>query len=77
RKGKTTLFPFRGAKSPGLDFLRPCQDSLIIEIKAASTMQPLFDAQILTYMKLTGIKTGLLINFNVPMLKDGIKRIVC
>ena len=53
------------------------EDSLIIEVKAVNAMQPLFDAQILTYMKLTGIKTGLLINFNVPLLKDGIKRIVC
>ncbi len=53
------------------------EDSLIIEVKAVNAMQPIYEAQILTYLKLTGIKTGLLINFNVPLLKDGIKRIVC
>ena len=53
------------------------EDALILEIKAVRTMQHIYEAQILTYMKLTGIQTGLLINFNVPVLRDGIKRIVC
>jgi len=53
------------------------EDALILEIKAVRTMQQIYEAQILTYMKLTGIQTGLLINFNVPVLRDGIKRIVC
>ena len=50
-------------------------DSLIVELKACEQLQPIHDAQIITYLKLTGIKIGLLINFNVPVLKDGIKRI--
>ena len=49
--------------------------SLIPEIKACESLMPIHEAQLLTYLKLTGIKVGLLINFNVPVLKDGIKRI--
>ena len=48
---------------------------LIIELKACEDFLPIHEAQLLTYLKLTGIKYGLLINFNVPMLKDGIKRL--
>ena len=50
-------------------------DKLIIELKACERLQPIHEAQLLTYLKLTGMKIGLLINFNVPMLKQGIKRI--
>lgn len=59
--------------------LRPdvlVEDCLIVEIKAVERMIPLYDAQLLTYLKLTGYRLGFLINFNVPLLKDGIKRIV-
>ncbi len=49
---------------------------LIVELKAVDQLLPIHDAQILTYMKLSGIKTGLLLNFNVPMLRDGIKRFI-
>ena len=48
---------------------------LIIELKSCDTLQPIHEAQLLTYLKLANIKVGLLINFNVPVLKDGIKRI--
>jgi GxxExxY protein len=47
-----------------------------VEIKAVEIMQPVFEAQLLTYLKLTKMHLGLLINFNVPKIKDGIKRIV-
>jgi GxxExxY protein len=50
-------------------------DCVIVEVKAVEKMIPVFDAQLLTYLKLTGIRLGLLINFNVPLIKDGIKRI--
>ena len=50
--------------------------TLIIEIKACENLRPIHEAQLLTYLKLTGIKVGLLINFNMPVLKDGIKRLV-
>jgi GxxExxY protein len=45
-----------------------------VELKAVERMIPLYDAQLLSYLKLSGNKIGLLINFNVPRLKDGIKR---
>lgn len=49
---------------------------LIVELKAVSEIEPIHEAQILTYLKLAKVKTGLLINFNVPRLRDGIKRFV-
>ncbi len=51
-------------------------DCVIVENKAVEKMVPLFDAQVLTYLKLTGHRLALLINFNVPLIKDGIKRII-
>ena len=50
-------------------------NNLILELKACESLEPIHEAQLLTYLKLTGIKIGLLINFNVPVLKDGIKRL--
>jgi len=47
---------------------------LIVELKAVEKVLPIHEAQLLTYMKLTGISKGLLINFNVLLLKDGIMR---
>ena len=49
---------------------------LIVEIKAVETILPVFEAQLLTCLKLTGIRLGLLINFNVPRIKEGIKRMI-
>jgi len=51
-------------------------DVLVVEIKAVEALTPLHDAQLLTYLKLTGISLGLLVNFNVPRLSQGIKRLV-
>ena len=48
----------------------------IIEIKALDALAPIHDAQVLTYLKLSGLRIGLLINFNVVLLKHGIKRLV-
>jgi len=48
---------------------------VIVELKAVEKLLPIFEAQLLTYLKLTGKRVGLLINFNVPLLKDGIKRL--
>jgi GxxExxY protein len=48
---------------------------LIVELKACENLLPIHTAQLLTYLRLTGIKFGLLINFNVPILKEGVKRI--
>lgn len=52
------------------------ENSVIIELKSIEFFAPVHTAQILTYLKLSGIKTGLLINFNVTVLKNGIKRYV-
>lgn len=49
---------------------------LVLELKTVERLLPIHDAQLLTYLKLSGIKTGLLINFCTPLLKDGLKRIV-
>ena len=49
---------------------------LILELKTVEKLLPIHEAQLLTYLKLSGIKAGLLINFCTPLLKDGLKRIV-
>ncbi len=57
-----------------LDFL--VNDKVIVEIKSSEAIIPIHDAQILSYLKLSGCKVGLLINFNVKLVKIGIKRFV-
>ena len=52
------------------------EDMVICELKAVEVMPPVFMAQLLTYLKLTGKRLGFLINFNVPIIKQGIKRVV-
>lgn len=52
------------------------EDMVILELKSVERHDLIFEAQILSYMKLTGKKVGLLINFNSKMVKDGIKRFV-
>ncbi|MBF0731359.1 MULTISPECIES: GxxExxY protein [Bacteroides] len=51
-------------------------NQLIIELKSVEALQPVHSAQLLTYMKLSNLKYGLLLNFNVPHLKQGIKRFI-
>jgi GxxExxY protein len=51
-------------------------DCVIVELKAVEKLLPIHDAQLLTYLKLTGIRLGILINFNTKLIKDGIKRVV-
>jgi GxxExxY protein len=57
-----------------LDFL--IEDQLVVEIKSVSELIPIFDAQILTYLKLGNLPLGLLMNFNAPILINGLKRFV-
>ena len=52
------------------------ENALILELKSVDEIKSIHEAQLLTYMKLAQVKTGLLINFNVTMLKSGIKRFV-
>jgi GxxExxY protein len=49
-------------------------DCVIVEIKAVQELHPVCKAQIITYLKLSKLRVGLLINFYVPLIKDGIKR---
>ena len=49
---------------------------VIVELKSVETMNPVYEAQIMTYLRLSGVRLGFLINFNVKHLKDGIKRFV-
>ncbi len=65
-KGKLTDKKFR------IDLL--VEDEIIVELKAVDSLLPIHEAQLLTYMRLTNKHLGLLINFNVPLLKDGIIR---
>jgi GxxExxY protein len=51
------------------------ENEIIIELKAVELLHPVFEAQLLTYLKLTNRNLGFLINFNVPRIKDGIKRL--
>lgn len=52
------------------------EDCLIIELKTVEKLLPIHTAQLMTYLRLSGIKLGLLINFNVKLLKNGIKRVI-
>jgi len=56
-----------------LDILLPGQ--LIIELKSVDRLLPIHTAQLITYLKLSGVNVGLLLNFNVRFLRDGIKRV--
>jgi GxxExxY protein len=51
-------------------------DLVIVEIKSVERFDPVFEAQVLTYLKITGKRVGLLINFNSRLVKDGIKRFI-
>ena len=52
------------------------EDKIIVELKAVEAMNPVFQSQLITYLKLTKKRLGLLINFNIPNFKKGIKRII-
>jgi len=52
------------------------EDCVLVELKAVEKILPVHRAQVLTYLKLSGLRLGLLINFNVPLIKEGINRIV-
>ena len=52
------------------------EDLIICELKAVYNINPLYEAQLLSYLELTGKRLGFLINFNVPLIKNGIKRII-
>jgi GxxExxY protein len=51
-------------------------ETVIVEVKSVKRLAPIHQAQLLTYLKLTGCPAGLLLNFNVPLMKQGIKRML-
>ena len=57
-----------------LDFL--VEERVVVELKAVEAIHPVYEAQVLTYLKVTGCRLGLLVNFNVPTLKEGIRRFI-
>ena len=68
------LVPYKGIQIPGqrLDLL--VGERVILELKAIDELHPIHEAQLLSYLKAIGLRIGLLMNFNVRMMKDGIKR---
>ena len=51
-------------------------DTVVVEVKAVTKLIPLHNAQLLSYLRLSGHRVGLLINFHIPRLKDGIRRLL-
>ncbi len=52
------------------------ENTIILELKSCEKIEPIHKAQLLTYLKLSGLNLGLILNFNVPVMRDGIVRIV-
>jgi GxxExxY protein len=50
------------------------EDEIVVELKAVEIMHPLYDAQLISYLRLADKRLGFLVNFNVPLLKDGFRR---
>ena len=57
-----------------IDFV--VEEAVILELKTVERLVPIHEAQLLTYLRLSGLRTGLLLNFNSPVLKDGIRRML-
>ena len=72
---KPLAIEYKGVRLEGgyqLDFV--VDGKVVVELKAVDALLPVHEAQLLTYLRLTGCRVGLLINFNVAVLKNGIKR---
>jgi len=65
---------FQLSKELKIDIL--VEDEIILELKSSEVLHPVYEAQIISYLKLANKKLGFLINFNVPLLKDGFSRFV-
>ncbi len=65
---------FDTGKSYAIDIL--VEDEIVLEIKSSEIMHPVYEAQIISYLKLADKRLGFLVNFNSPLIKDGIKRFV-
>ena len=52
------------------------ENKVLVEVKATEKNHPIYETQVLTYLRLTGVKLGLLVNFGAPYVKDGVSRII-
>lgn len=73
---KSILVPYKGIAIPGQQLDIMIGERVILELKAVSEIAPIHEAQLHSYLKATGLRLGLLINFHSRLLKDGIKRLV-
>ena len=75
--GNWIFFVYDGIKfEEGLRLDLLVEDKVVIELKAVDIVNPVWEAQIISHLMLTGKRLGYLINFNVPLIKDGIRRYV-
>ncbi len=73
---KELLVPFKDIRIPGQRFDILVAGRILVELKTVEAFAPIHQAQLLSYLKATGLRLGFLINFKVLVLKDGIKRLV-
>jgi GxxExxY protein len=73
---RSILVPYKSHRIAGqrVDFV--IEGRLIVEIKSVARLDPVFEAKLISYLRTTGLRAGLLMNFNSMLLKDGLKRIV-
>src|SRR5438270_667172 len=69
------LVPYKGILIPGQQIDLLIGERVIVELKAVDKLHPIHEAQLLSYLKATNLRLGLLLNFNVTLMKDGIKRL--
>jgi GxxExxY protein len=67
---------YRGASIGNYHIDLIVENRVVVECKSVSRLEPVFGAQVLTYLRISGLRVGLLLNFNKGVLKDGVKRIV-
>ena len=74
-KGGTSIYKGVAIREPlFIDIV--VEDKVLVEVKATEKNHPIYETQVLTYLRLTGIKLGLLVNFGAPYVKDGVSRII-
>jgi GxxExxY protein len=67
---------YHGVTVGGFKIACMIEDKIVVEVKAIESLAPVHTAQLITYLKLTGCPIGLLMNFNVPILKSGVRRVL-
>ncbi len=70
------VVPYKGVLIPGQQLDLLIGERVIVELKVADKLHPIHEAQLLSYLKATNLRLGLLLNFNVKLMTDGIKRLV-